>query len=64
MFEGIHVAQRHLGEQHDANVIVLRSEAVVGRLARHICKVDPLSKLTETGVSQSVSQSVSHHHQP
>ncbi len=45
VFEGIHVTQRHLGEQHDANVIVRRSEAVVGRLTRHICKVDPLSKL-------------------
>lgn len=40
----VHLSQGHLAKQQDASAAFLGSETVVGRLRRHVCKVDSLSK--------------------
>ena len=42
--EGIFCSKRHFAQQHDADVICLAREAVVGALAAHVSEVDTLAK--------------------
>jgi hypothetical protein len=40
----IHASQGHLAEQEYTSTALARSEAVVGRFGRHVCKIDSLTE--------------------